>query len=169
MYVRVSHSDASCIRERGIRGPTLKGCVVGMYTSLTYQWRDASTLPDNMLTASRRTCILRRYDCAGTMGEWSRAESERLSTTAVASMTTASIPMHRTPPRATFRSRLSSRHGQWPCRRGDKSQATFEARRQRGHVRAHRKAIRHYEGRCLPLWRPQTPNWCHGLPDGKHH
>ena len=97
------------------------------------------------------------------MGEWSRAESERLSTTAVASMTTASIPMHRTAPRATFRSRLSSRHGQLPRRRGDKSQATFEARRHRGHSNALRRAILYYEGRHLAVWQPQTPNWCHGF------
>ena len=98
-----------------------------------------------------------------------RVEWECLSTTAVASMATASMPMHRAVPRATFGSRLSSRRGQQPCSRSGGSQATFETRRLRGHAKALRRAIPYYDSSRQPLRQPQTPNWCHGLTDGKHH
>ena len=97
-----------------------------------------------------------------------RVDWECLSTTAVASMTTASIPMHRAVPRATSGSRLSSRRGQQPCSRSGRSQAPFETRRLRGHAKALRRAILYYDGRHQPLRQPQTPNWCHGLPDHQH-
>ena len=84
------------------------------------------------------------------------------------SMTAASIPMHRAVPRATSRSRLSSRRGQQPCSRSGKSQAPFETRRLRGHAKALRRAILYYDGSRQQLRQPQPPNWCHGLPDQQH-
>ena len=81
---------------------------------------------------------------------------------------TASMPMHRTVPRATSRSRLSPRRRSCLVAELDKSQATFEARRHCGHSEALRRAIPPYEGRALPVWQPQTPNWCHGLTDHQH-
>ena len=51
----VSDCDASCIRARLIGGPTLKECVAGVYTLLTYQWFNVSTLSDNMLNVCRWT------------------------------------------------------------------------------------------------------------------
>ena len=102
------------------------------------------------------------------MSECVRVDWECLSTTAVASIATASMPMHRTVPRATSGSRLSSRRGQQPCSRSGRSQAPFETRRLRGHAKALRRAILYYDGRHLPVRQPQTPNWCHGLPDQQH-
>ena len=93
---------------------------------------------------------------------------ECLLTTAVASIATASMPMHRAVPRATFWSRLSSRRGAAASSAHGKSQAPFETRRLRGHAKALRRAILYYDGRHLPVRQPQTPNWCHGLPD-QHH
>ena len=102
------------------------------------------------------------------MSERVRVDWECLTTTAVASMATASMPMHRAVPRATFGSRLSLRRGAAASSAHGKSQAPFETKRPRGHPKALRRAIPPYEGRALPLWQPQTPNWCHGLTDGKH-
>ena len=102
------------------------------------------------------------------MGEWVRVDWECLSTTAVASMATASMPMHRAVPRATFGSRLSSRRGAAASSAHGKSQAPFEMIRHRGHPKALRRAIPPYEASCQPVRQQQTPNWCHGLTDGKH-
>ena len=52
-----------------------------------------------------------------------RVDWECLSTTAVASIATASMPMHRAVPRATFGSRLSSRRGAAASSAHGKSQA----------------------------------------------
>ena len=89
-------------------------------------------------------------------------------TTAVTSIATASIPMHRALPRATFRLRLSSRRGAAASSAHGKSQAPFEMIRHRGHPKALRRAIPPYEGSRLPVWQQQTPNWCHGFADGQH-
>lgn len=97
-----------------------------------------------------------------------RVDWECLSTTAVASMATASMPVHRAVPRATFGSRLSSRRGAAASSAHGKSQAPFEMIRHRGYPKALRRAVRYYQGSRQPLRQPQTPNWCHGLTDGKH-
>ena len=95
-------------------------------------------------------------------------EIECEATTAVASMATASMPVHRAVPRATFGSRLSSRRGAAASSAHGKSQAPFEMIRHRGHLKALRRAVRYYQGSRQPLRQPQTPNWLHGLTDGKH-
>ena len=97
-----------------------------------------------------------------------RVERGCLSTTAVFSIATASMPMHRAVPRAISGSRLSPRRGAAASSAHGKSQAPFETKRHRGHPKALRRAIPPYEGRPLPVWQPQTPNWCHGLPDHQH-
>lgn len=99
VYVRLSHFGASCIRERLVGGLRLTECVAGTYISLTYSWRDVSTLLNNIMSASKRTLVFPRCDRGGHGDRSTRDEFESLSSTAVASMTTATIPMHRAAPR----------------------------------------------------------------------
>ena len=130
--------------------------------------RDVSTTCDIILPTSKKDLDSASSVPRRQLGRSVRIDRERLSTTAVASVMAATIPMHRAVPRATSRSRLSPRRRSCLVAELDKSQATFEARRHCGHVKALRRAIPPYEGRALPAWQPQRPNWVHGLADGKH-
>ena len=130
--------------------------------------RDVSTTCDIILPTSKKDLDLASSVPRRQLGRSVRIDRERLSTTAVASVMAATIPMHRAVPRATYRSRLSPRRRSCLVAELDKRQATFEARRHCGHSKALRRAIPPYEGRALPAWQPQRPNWVHGLADAKH-
>ena len=88
------------------------------------------------------------------------------STIAAMRMMPALIPMRRSGPRATFRSRDPTFVG----RRAASATFTFptpcEPTRHRSHPMARSKGVRPYERTALPAWQPDRTNWCHGSPAG---